>query len=139
MSSKGEKKPLLLAFNQQSQRASFRVKNFEKQLRVQSKLYVNSSVFHFQESEYKAVPTSQQPELRKNGTDEVLTVSSSFSSQPVTYSWENITVFHETTPGNCLTRLCKKSPPIQKKILDDGEHCQNSQLTIRRTYNKSCH
>ena len=87
-------------------------------------------VFNFQEGEYKAVPTSQT-EPRQNGTDEILTVSSSFSSQPVTYSWENMTVFHETTPGNCLTRLCKKSPPIQKKILDNGNVTKINKSIVR--------
>lgn len=71
------------------------------------------------EGEYKAVPTNQLLDTTKNGGDEVLNLSSSGATQPVTYSWENITVFYETTPGNCLTRLCKKSPPIRKKILDN--------------------
>ena len=37
-------------------------------------------------------------------------------SQPVTYSWENIEVYLEISQGNCLKRL----PPIQKRILDNG-------------------
>lgn len=38
------------------------------------------------------------------------------TSQPVTYSWENIEIYLETAQGNCFKRL----PPVQKRILDNG-------------------
>ena len=48
-------------------------------------------------------------------------ISSLAVAQPVTYSWENIQVYMETKPGNCFTRLCKRSPPVQKRILENGK------------------
>ena len=41
--------------------------------------------------------------------------------QNVTYSWENLSVYFNIPTGGCVSRLCcKKSPPIQKKILQNG-------------------
>lgn len=39
------------------------------------------------------------------------------TTQPVTYSWENIEIYLETSQGNCF----KRSPPVQKRILDNGK------------------
>ena len=39
---------------------------------------------------------------------------------PVTYSWENIEVFLDIPQGNCFSRMQNKTPPIQKRILDNG-------------------
>ena len=43
-------------------------------------------------------------------------------SQPVTYSWENMEVYLEIAQGNCFSRMRNKTPPIQKKILDNGNN-----------------
>jgi len=41
-------------------------------------------------------------------------------SQNLTYSWENLSVYFNIPTGGCISRLCcKKSPPIQKKILQN--------------------
>lgn len=81
----------------------------------------------FKDGEYAAVPTSRQEVavFSSNGhqiKENAIELSSSLSTTPVTYSWENVSVYLETKPGNALTRLCKKSPPIQKKILDNGKN-----------------
>jgi len=42
------------------------------------------------------------------------------SSQDLTYSWENPSVYFNIPTGGCISRLCcKKSPPIQKKLLQN--------------------
>jgi hypothetical protein len=38
----------------------------------------------------------------------------------VTYTWENIEVFIDIPQGNCFSRMKNKTPPIQKRILDNG-------------------
>jgi len=42
------------------------------------------------------------------------------ASQDLTYSWENLSVYFNIPTGGCISRLCcKKSPPIQKKLLQN--------------------
>jgi len=53
--------------------------------------------------------------------------------QNVTYSWENLSVYFNIPTGGCVSRLCcKKSPPIQKKILQNvtGAVTQGQVLAI---------
>lgn len=45
------------------------------------------------------------------------TAVSMATTQPVTYSWENIEVYLEMKQGNIFKRL----PPVQKRILDNGK------------------
>ena len=40
--------------------------------------------------------------------------------QQVTYTWDNINVSVNIQQGNLISRLCKKTPPIQKRILENG-------------------
>ena len=42
------------------------------------------------------------------------------TSQPVTYTWENIEAEAEIVQGNCFNR--KKKPTIRKRILDNGNY-----------------
>lgn len=67
--------------------------------------------FLFKEGDLKS---SNQPKL-VSGKDE-FTVSLT-TTQPVTYSWENIEVYLETTQGNIFKRM----PSVQKRILDNGK------------------
>jgi len=40
--------------------------------------------------------------------------------QQVTYTWDNINASVNIQQGNFISRLCKKTPPIQKRILENG-------------------
>lgn len=84
------------------------------------------NVILFEDGDYTAVPTSQpNAEAKSSNGDNLkenaIELSTSLSTVPVTYSWENISVYLETKPGNVFSRLCKNSPPIQKRILDNGQ------------------
>jgi hypothetical protein len=55
---------------------------------------------------------------KSKGKDEIgISMSNAL---PVTYSWENIEVFLDIPQGNCFSRMQNKTPPIQKRILDNG-------------------
>lgn len=120
MSSKDESRHLLESFCSNSQQLlcyvtmkPFTALYREPQTFNRINLFFNNNLQFFllgQDGEYKTVPTSQ---------DQVINLTMT-PSQPVTYSWEDMTVFYETVPGNCFSRLFKKSPPVQKKILDNG-------------------
>lgn len=48
----------------------------------------------------------------------VMQVSTAGTTQPVTYTWENIEVETDVVQGNCFNR--RKKPTIRKRILDKG-------------------
>lgn len=72
---------------------------------------INNQLMFSQEGDLKA---SIQPELV--GRKENFKISMT-TTQPVTYSWENIEIYLETKQGNCFKRL----PSVQKRILNNGE------------------
>lgn len=57
---------------------------------------------------------SKQPKLVGGKGDIKISLT---TTQPVTYSWENIEIYLETNQGNCF----KRQPPVQKRILDNGK------------------
>ena len=58
--------------------------------------------------------------MQTGDNHEVIIPMTDNSSQRITYSWENLTAYVNIPSGNCFSNICKKSPPIQKKILDNG-------------------
>ena len=54
----------------------------------------------------------------ENGTTDLK--SSVPIDQQVTYTWDNINVSVNIQQGNLISRLCKKTRPIQKRILENG-------------------
>lgn len=63
------------------------------------------------DAEYEAVQTGDN--------HDVIIPMTANSSQKITYSWENLTAYVNMPSGGCFSSLCKKSPPVQKKILDN--------------------
>lgn len=50
--------------------------------------------------------------------------------QRLVYSWENLSVYASVPNGSCFTRMCKKSPPVQRKILDNSKLNMTNDLFI---------
>uniref|UniRef100_A0A0P6GN14 Protein white n=1 Tax=Daphnia magna TaxID=35525 RepID=A0A0P6GN14_9CRUS len=71
-------------------------------------------------SGYSSIQGDSRPTSQKrlsNGKDDFAVAFT--TTQPVTYSWENIEIYLETSQGNCF----KRSPPVQKRILDNVTGC----------------
>lgn len=76
-------------------------------------------IVYFKDGQYKAVATA--PGVGHNEKEHEFTVSlSNPSNMRVTYTWENMEVYINIPQGNPISRLCKKIPPVQKKILSNG-------------------